>query len=75
MNTETSSTEAQGNLHKPNVMPRLTPEQIESIEMMQIGEMCPKKLKRVVVNHPAQNIYGLVRINDEYYMWCPTNGA
>ena len=51
------------------VMPRLSIQQIESIEMMQIGEMFPKKLKHVVINHPMTNVAGLVKINGEYFQW------
>jgi hypothetical protein len=51
------------------VMPRLSIQQIESIEMMQIGDMFPKKLKHIVITHPMTNVAGLVKINGEYYQW------
>jgi len=57
------------------IIPRLSIEQIESIEMMQIGEMLPKKLKHVNIIHPMQNIAGLVKINGEYYKWTSSGGA
>lgn len=51
------------------VMPRLSIQQIESIEMMQIGEMFPKKLKHIVIKNPMTNVAGLVKINGEYFQW------
>ena len=56
-------------LRQPTVMPRLSIQQIESIEIMQIGEMFPKKLKHLVIKNPMTNVAGLVRINGEYYQW------
>ena len=70
MNTDKTSLENEG---QPPclgaVMPRLSIQQIESIEMMQIGEMFPKKLKHIVINHPMTNVSGLVKINGEYFQW------
>jgi hypothetical protein len=56
-------------LRKGVVMPCLSIQQIESIEMMQIGEMFPKKLKHIVIDHPMTNVSGLVKINGEYFQW------
>ncbi len=70
MSNEKLSNEVQNpTLRKGAVMPRLSIQQIESIEMMQIGEMFPKKLKHLVIKNPMTNVSGLVRINGEYYQW------
>lgn len=70
MSNEKLSNEAHNpSLRKGVVMPRLSIQQIESIEMMQIGEMFPKKLKHLVIKNPMTNVAGLVRINGEYYQW------
>lgn len=40
--------------------------QIEQILFKPVGGF-PYRLKKVVVDHPMQNVHGLIQINGEYY--------
>lgn len=48
---------------------KLTSEQIESIVFEQMGDMFAKRLEKVNITNPLQNIGGMVRIGKDYYKW------
>ena len=50
----------------PPVMRSFSVEDIESIKFHKIGD-APYHLKRVEVSHPARNVFGLIKIGNNYY--------